>query len=36
MESQFATQFDLANVWTQGDFVTRAVAILLLAMSLVS
>ena len=30
------TQFGLANVWTQGDFVTRAVAVLLLAMSLAS
>ncbi|WP_026436149.1 MotA/TolQ/ExbB proton channel family protein [Acidovorax sp. JHL-9] len=30
------SQFGIANVWTQGDFVTRAVAILLLAMSLAS
>ena len=30
------SQFGLANVWTQGDFVTRAVAILLLGMSLAS
>ncbi len=36
MESQFATQFGVANVWTQGDTVTRGVAILLLAMSLAS
>ncbi len=35
-ETPFATQFGIANVWTQGDFVTRAVAILLLAMSLAS
>jgi biopolymer transport protein ExbB len=27
------SQFGIANVWIQGDFVTRAVAILLLAMS---
>ena len=36
MESQFATQFGIANVWTQGDIVTKGVAILLLAMSLAS
>ena len=30
------SQFGIANVWTQGDFVTRAVAILLLGMSLAS
>ena len=36
MESQFATQFGVANVWTQGDIVTRGVAILLLTMSLAS
>ncbi len=30
------TQFGLANLWTQGDFVTRAVALLLLGMSLAS
>ena len=30
------SQFGIANVWAQGDFVTRAVAILLLAMSLAS
>jgi len=30
------SQFGIANVWTQGDFVTRAVAIMLLAMSLAS
>ncbi len=30
------SQFGIANVWVQGDFVTRAVAILLLAMSLAS
>ncbi|WP_042423591.1 MotA/TolQ/ExbB proton channel family protein [Comamonas granuli] len=30
------TQFGLANLWSQGDFVTRAVAILLLGMSLAS
>ena len=30
------SQFGIANVWIQGDFVTRAVAILLLAMSLAS
>ena len=30
------SQFGLANVWTQGDFVTRAVAVLLLGMSLAS
>jgi hypothetical protein len=30
------SQFGLANVWTQGDFVTRAVALLLLGMSLAS
>ena len=28
------SQFGIANVWLQGDFVTRAVAVLLLAMSL--
>ncbi|MDY0107233.1 MAG: MotA/TolQ/ExbB proton channel family protein [Giesbergeria sp.] len=30
------SQFGLANVWLQGDFVTRAVAVLLLGMSLAS
>lgn len=30
------SQFGLANVWLQGDFVTRSVAILLLGMSLAS
>ena len=30
------SQFGLANVWIQGDFVTRAVAVLLLGMSLAS
>jgi biopolymer transport protein ExbB len=30
------SQFGIANVWTQGDFVTKGVAVLLLAMSLVS
>jgi biopolymer transport protein ExbB len=30
------SQFGIANVWIQGDFVTRAVAMLLLAMSLAS
>jgi biopolymer transport protein ExbB len=30
------SQFGIANVWAQGDFVTRAVALLLLAMSLAS
>ena len=30
------SQFGIANVWIQGDFVTRAVAIILLAMSLAS
>ena len=30
------SQFVLMNVWTQGDFVTRAVALLLIGMSLVS
>jgi biopolymer transport protein ExbB len=30
------SQFGLMNVWTQGDFVTKAVAILLIAMSLAS
>ncbi|MDR2332292.1 MAG: MotA/TolQ/ExbB proton channel family protein [Burkholderiaceae bacterium] len=30
------SQFGIANVWIQGDFVTRAVAVLLLAMSLAS
>jgi len=30
------SQFGIANVWTQGDFVTRSVALLLLAMSLAS
>ena len=28
------TQFGLINLWTQGDFITKAVAVLLLAMSL--
>ena len=30
------SHFGLASVWTQGDFVTRAVALILLAMSLAS
>jgi biopolymer transport protein ExbB len=30
------SQFGIAHVWTQGDFVTRAVAIMLLVMSLAS
>ncbi|MEO8022535.1 MotA/TolQ/ExbB proton channel family protein [Polaromonas sp.] len=30
------SQFGLMNVWTQGDFVTRAVALLLIGMSLAS
>ena len=30
------SQFGIAHVWTQGDFVTRAVAIILLAMSVAS
>ena len=30
------SQFGIAHVWSQGDFVTRAVAIVLLVMSLVS
>ena len=30
------SQFGIANVWSQGDFVTRSVALLLLAMSLAS
>ncbi|MDI1270468.1 MAG: MotA/TolQ/ExbB proton channel family protein [Polaromonas sp.] len=30
------SQFGLMNVWTQGDFVTKAVALLLIGMSLVS
>lgn len=30
------SQFGLMNVWTQGDFVTKAVAVLLIGMSLVS
>jgi len=30
------SQFGIANVWTQGDFVTKTVAIILLAMSLTS
>jgi biopolymer transport protein ExbB len=30
------SQFGIANVWTQGDFVTKTVAIILLAMSLAS
>jgi biopolymer transport protein ExbB len=30
------SQFGLMNVWTQGDFVTKAVAVLLIAMSLAS
>ncbi|MCZ2405397.1 MAG: MotA/TolQ/ExbB proton channel family protein [Burkholderiales bacterium] len=30
------TQFGLANLWAQGDFVTRAVAVMLLGMSLAS
>ncbi|MFS4516475.1 MotA/TolQ/ExbB proton channel family protein, partial [Delftia tsuruhatensis] len=30
------SQFGIAHVWTQGDFVTRAVAVILLAMSVAS
>jgi biopolymer transport protein ExbB len=30
------SQFGLMNVWNQGDFVTKAVAVLLLGMSLAS
>ena len=30
------SQFGIANVWTQGDFVTKTVALILLAMSLAS
>ena len=30
------TQFGLANVWSQGDIVTKSVAVLLLIMSLAS
>ena len=30
------SQFGLINLWTQGDFVTRFVAVMLLAMSLAS
>ena len=30
------SQFGLTSVWTQGDFVTRAVALLLIGMSLAS
>ena len=30
------SQFGLAHVWMQGDFVTRLVAVLLLGMSLAS
>ena len=30
------SQFGLANVWSQGDIVTKSVAVLLLAMSLAS
>ena len=30
------SQFGIAHVWTQGDFVTKAVAIILLAMSVAS
>ena len=30
------SQFGLASVWTQGDMVTKGVAIVLLAMSLAS
>ena len=30
------SQFGIAHVWTQGDFVTRSVAILLLIMSVAS
>ena len=36
METQIATQFGIANVWTQGDIVTKGVALLLLGMSLAS
>ena len=30
------SHFGIANVWTQGDFVTRAIAVILIGMSLVS
>ena len=30
------SQFGIAHVWSQGDFVTRAVAVILLAMSIAS
>ena len=30
------SQFGIAHVWTQGDFVTKAVAIILLVMSVAS
>ncbi|MDP1565927.1 MAG: MotA/TolQ/ExbB proton channel family protein, partial [Polaromonas sp.] len=30
------SQFGLMNVWTQGDMVTKAVAVLLIGMSLAS
>ena len=30
------SQFGLANVWSQGDIVTKSVAVLLLVMSLAS
>ena len=30
------SHFGIANVWVQGDFVTRAVAVLLIGMSLAS
>ena len=30
------SQFGIAHVWTQGDFVTRAVAVILLTMSVAS
>lgn len=36
METQVASQFGLANLWAQGDIVTRGVALLLLSMSLVT
>eukprot|EP01035_Chromulina_nebulosa_P012386 gene12386-16499_t len=36
LPAYLTSQFGIANVWIQGDFVTRAVAILLLAMSLAS
>jgi biopolymer transport protein ExbB len=36
LEIEMDTQFGLAHVWSQGDWVTRAVAVILLGMSLAS